>query len=140
MEIDEKNFSLDELCHLTGVQKRTVRFYIQKGLVERPIGERRSARYTDKHLEQLLTIQKWQDAGLSLDRIGQLLSGQDTDDVPPMRRLPGSIEVWSHLVITDGLELHVEPTRAGLTPEASRKLLREVIALYERISQENNDE
>ena len=140
MAIEEKSFSLDELCQLAGVQKRTVRYYIQKGLVERPIGERRTARYTAKHLEQLLTIQKWQDAGLSLERIGQLLTGEDVDEVPPPRRLPGSVEVWSHLVITDGLELHIEPARAGLTADTSRKFLREVSALYERIKRENIDE
>ena len=37
--MSEKSFTLDELCTLTDLTKRTVRYYMQMGLVERPIGE-----------------------------------------------------------------------------------------------------
>jgi hypothetical protein len=32
--------------------------------------------------------------------------------------------------LADGLELHVEPTRAGLSPEQLRALVKQVLALY----------
>ena len=65
----ERSLSLDQLCILAELPRRTVRYYIQIGLVDRPIGETRAAYYTDSHLQQLLTIRKWTDAGLSLERI-----------------------------------------------------------------------
>lgn len=37
MEI-KKKFSLEELSELTGISRRTIRFYIQKGLMNGPGG------------------------------------------------------------------------------------------------------
>ena len=42
MEI-KKKFSLEELSELTGISRRTIRFYIQKGLMNGPEGEKRGA-------------------------------------------------------------------------------------------------
>ena len=71
-----QTFSLDELCALTDLTKRTVRYYVQIGLVNRPEGETRAAKYSPQHLEQLLLVKKWTVAGVSLDRIRELLLGQ----------------------------------------------------------------
>ena len=64
-----KTFSLDELCTLTDLPKRTVRYYMQMGLVDRPIGETRAAHYLSAHLDQLLKVKQLSDAGISLERI-----------------------------------------------------------------------
>lgn len=133
----EQQFSIDELCALTDLSKRTVRYYIQLGLVERPLGETRAARYTGTHLEQLLRIRKWSAAGVSLERIGELLAGGDAP-LPPTRRGPGTVEVWSHLLIADGVELHVEPGRAGLNPEQVRQLHVGILRIMEDINQEKS--
>ena len=130
---EAKRFPLDELCKLAGIARRTVRYYIQVGLVDRPIGETRAAYYTERHLEQLLTIRKWTEAGLSLERIAALLRGADPAVPPPAPRRPGSVEVQSHLVVADGVELVVEPGRAGLTPEQLRELFRAVLERYHDI-------
>ena len=66
-------YSLQELAALVELPERTVRYYIQLGLVDRPEGETRAARYGERHLEQLLEIRKWQRAGLSLERIRELV-------------------------------------------------------------------
>ena len=124
--------TLDELAALVDLPKRTVRYYIQLGLVDRPVGETRAARYGARHAEQLLQIRKWTDAGVSLERIRELLAG-GTPPVPPRPRAAGTVEVWSHLVIADGLELTIEPERAGLSPEAARALFTGVMALYDEI-------
>jgi len=128
-------FTLDELCSLTGTPKRTVRFYIQSGLVDRPIGQKRAAHYTENHLEQLLFINKWQKSGLSLDRIGELLKQQDDPEDLLPRRKPGNIEVWSRLSITQGVELNVEPNQAGLSPEQLRQFFKSTLALYVEITE-----
>lgn len=125
-EWPEPTFGIDELCALSGVSRRTVRFYTQKGLLDPPEGERRGARYTRRHLEQLLLIRKWQAAGVSLERISRLLQG-DAAGLPPPE--PGNIEVWSRITLCPGLEVHLEPGRLGLTPEQVRALLKRLAAV-----------
>lgn len=125
-------YQLSELCALVDLPIRTVRYYVQQGLVDRPEGETRAARYGQKHLDQLLLIKKWTAAGLSLDRIRELLAGADAA-VPERKSRRGTLEVVSRLHIVDGVELVIEPSRAGLTPELVRELSREVMRLYDEI-------
>jgi len=125
-----KTFTLDELCTLSGCPRRTVRYYMQLGLVARPIGETRAAHYLSAHLDQLLQIRNLSDAGVSLERIREVLSGE-APPVPPRRRKPGSIEVRSHLFIADGVELQIAPDEAGLSPQQVRVLVRCVLAAYQ---------
>jgi DNA-binding transcriptional MerR regulator len=96
------------------------------------VGETRAAYYTPRHVEQLLAVRKWTDAGLSLDRIRELLHGADAP-APAHARKPGTVEVWSHLVVADGVELTIDPQRAGMSSEDVRRFAAEVMSLYERI-------
>lgn len=127
------SYPLADLCVLADLPVRTVRYYIQIGLVDRPEGETRAARYGPRHLEQLLQIRKWTDAGVSLERIRDLLHGE-APEVPPRPRAAGSVEVWSHLMVADGVELVIEPGRAGLTPEQVRYLVAGVMQVYAEVS------
>lgn len=136
----ETHYSIDELATLVELPRRTVRYYVQQGLVDRPIGEKRAAYYTTRHLEQLLTIRKWQQAGLSLDRIREILLDPEAGSIPPPRpRGAGTVEVWSHLVVSDGLEITLEPGRSGMSPEQVRAFFRGVMALHEQIQKQNKD-
>lgn len=125
---DEK-LSIDQLASLTGLTARTVRYYIQQDLVSRPHGAKRGAYYERRHVEQLLLIRRWTEAGLSLERVRELIAGAPED--PPRRAAPpGAVEVWSRVTIADGLEVHLEPGRAGLSPEQVRAFVRGIAAIY----------
>ena len=115
-----KTFTLDEISALTELPRRTVRYYIQSGLMDRPEGIGKGAYYTEAHVAQLLLIRKWQLAGLSLERIGEVLRQQAAGPLPPAPRRAGTVEVWSHLVVADGVEVTLEPGRAGLSPDQVR--------------------
>ncbi|MDO9252919.1 MAG: helix-turn-helix domain-containing protein [Hydrogenophaga sp.] len=128
----ENAYQLSELCALVDVPVRTVRYYVQQGLVDRPDGETRAARYGTKQLEQLQLIKKWTAAGLSLDRIRELLQGQDLN-VPERPNRRGRLEVVTRLTIDDGVELVIEPSRAGLTPEQVRTFSRSVMSLFDEL-------
>ena len=130
------SFTLDELCTLTTLSRRTVRYYIQLGLVDRPQGETRAARYSQTHLEQLLLVKKWSGEGLSLDRIRELQEASSDPALPQPLRRPGSVEVWSHLLLDNGVELKVHPHTAGLSPEQLRELLKRCMAALADIRQE----
>lgn len=86
------------------------------GLVDRPDGLNRGARYTARHVRTIADDKKVA-AGLSLDRIRDLIHGDATALLPPPRKAPGAIEVWSRLQIALGIELSVEAGTARLTPE-----------------------
>lgn len=135
--MNQSQYDLDRLALLSELPRRTVRYYIQEGLVDRPEGAGRGSHYTQRHLEQLLEIRKLQRLGLSLERIRELLEDKEHDTLPVTRSRAGSVEVWSHLTIADGLELHVEPSRAGLTPEELRRFLKRVTELYSETIQED---
>ena len=123
-----QTYTLAELCELSGLSIRTTRYYIQIGLVDKPEGETRAARYGAKHLEQLLLIQKWVGAGVSLERIRDQLQG--SEELPKAARRPGSLEVKSHLLLAEGVELVIEPGSAGMSPDAVRAFAKGVMALY----------
>ena len=129
--------SLDQLAAAAGLPARTVRYYIQLGLVDRPVGETRAAYYTPVHLEQLLTVQKWSQGGLSLESIRRLMSGE-LPEAPPEPR--GRVELRSHMTVTDGVELVIEPGRARLSPAQVRRLFAGVLEQYERIVKESDHE
>jgi len=128
--MSNKTFSLNELCQLTDFSKRTVRYYIQLGLVSRPVGEARAARYTQGHLGQLLRIKQLSADGVSLERIKEVLAGGEPP-VPPRQRRPGTVEVRSHIYVAPGIEIQIVPDEADITPEQLRTFVREVMRLAE---------
>ena len=127
-----KTFSLDELCTLTDLPKRTVRYYMQMGLVDRPIGETRAAHYLSQHLDQLLKVKQLSDAGISLERIAEIQNGEELP-IPPKPRKPGDIQVKSHIHIAPGIELQISPEEADISPEQIRALVKAVMKTIQEI-------
>lgn len=125
-------YSLDQLSLMSDVPKRTVRYYIQLGLLDRPVGETRAAHYTQGHLDQLLRVKALAAAGVSLDRIRQVLSGEPAP-VATMRQA-GSIQVRSHLYVAPGVEIQIDPEEAGLSPERLRAFVRAVMSEWEKLN------
>lgn len=124
---------------LANLPMRTVRYYIQNGLVDKPEGETRAARYGAKQLEQLLLIKKWSESGISLERIREMLQGAKAP-VPPRPRTVGSVAVCSHLTIVDGIEVVIEPGRAGLSPEQVRNFVKGVMEVFAHISKDQSSQ
>ena len=92
-------YSIHDLATLASVPTRTVRFYIAQGLMDRPHGAKRGAWYEERHLQQLLLIRRWTDAGLSLDRVRELQAGSP-EEAPPRPVKPGMVEVVANLGVT----------------------------------------
>lgn len=131
--MDSNTYSIDELCVITSLPKRTVRYYIQLGLVDRPIGETKAAHYLSKHLDQLLRVKKLTEARVPLDQIRQLIEAGKDEVVSTSRRQPGSVQVKTHLYISPGIELLISAEESGLKPEQMRELLKTVMRETERI-------
>ncbi len=127
-----KTFSIDDLCTLTDLPKRTVRYYMQMGLVDRPIGETRAAHYLTAHLDQLLKVKQLTDAGISLERIAEIQNGEELP-VPAKPRKPGDIQVRSHVHVAPGIELQISPEEADMSPEQIRALVKAVMKTIQEI-------
>ena len=141
MDDTYQQFNLDTLSQLTDIPVRTIRYYIQSGLIAKPKGVGRGAHYDSAHLDQLLEIKKWQAAGLSLARIQELLEGRGDEGLVPPKPAPkpGDLSVWSRVHLHDGLELHIEPQSAGLSPEQTRALVAATLEAYQHIIQSRDD-
>jgi hypothetical protein len=50
------------------------------------------------------------------------------------------VEVWSHLVVADGVELVLEPGRAALSPEQVRAFFRAVTTAYHALHADHSPE
>ena len=73
--MDSKTLSLQELADLTGTEPRTIRSYVERGVIPGPETMGRGARYPREALDRLRVFQLLRDAnpGLSVDQIRQLL-------------------------------------------------------------------
>ncbi len=72
---EETRFAIGDLADRGGVSRRTVRYYVQEGLLPAPLGVGRGNHYGREHLDQLLRVKVLQESGLTLDEIRQSLAG-----------------------------------------------------------------
>lgn len=111
---------IETLASLTKTSRRTIRFYVQEGLLPAPEGETRAADYGDAHLERLLAIRRLQLEGLTLAGIRRRLDAPQavaSTDTPP-----GTVEVWSHIHLQAGVLLQIEPSQARLSSDQISRL------------------
>lgn len=94
--------SIDELAELGGVNRRTVRYYVQRGLLPPPLGVGRGSHWTRAHLEVLLRIKALQQEGASLEAVARLLDPAAGESLP----VPAPL-TWRRVEVVDGLEVHV---------------------------------
>ena len=113
-------YSIGQLAELTGVSRRTIRFYVQEQLLSPPHGLGRSASYDDSHLERLQLITRFRQAGLSLEVIRQRLT-QPGRPEPTIPHLPPT-SLWVRVLLAPGLELHAQPAHFKLTPDRLARL------------------
>ena len=125
----KQTYSLPELAKITNLTPRTIRFYISKALVDKPLGARKTAYYTDQHLQQLLTVINWQKAGLSLDAIYNKLNQADSPQPPRIQ--PSDVQVIHRIQISDGLELSVDLAKTQLSQIQVRQLAEHLYTFLE---------
>jgi len=116
MTDDTPRYAIGDLADLGDVSRRTVRYYVQEGLLPSPFGLGRGRHYGPEHLERLLKIKALQEEGRTLDEIRQTLAGQGPRR-PASIRLAVSRAVaapprslWRRLELVPGVELHIAST------------------------------
>lgn len=77
----EQEYSIQELCDITGLPRRTVHFYTQQGLLPPPTGAGLGARYSNTHLTRLRLIPILRQRGLRLDQIRERFEQTSDEDL-----------------------------------------------------------
>jgi DNA-binding transcriptional MerR regulator len=103
-------YAIGDLADLGGVSRRTVRYYVQEGLLPAPFGLGRGNHYGPAHLEQLLKVKAMQEAGRTLEEIKHALGGTG-EPASPTRAVetPNVLDrsVWRRITVAPGVEVHV---------------------------------
>ena len=111
-----EEYGISELAEAAGLTRRAVRFYVQQGLLQPPLGRGRGRHYDGSHLERLRRIAGLQQAGHSLEAIRRILAGGAAEPVPEPDRRPRvrpvlSSGLWTRVELAEGVELHLDATR-----------------------------
>jgi DNA-binding transcriptional MerR regulator len=124
--METKQYTIEDLCDLTGFSRRTIRYYVQEGLIDPPAGRGRGGFYYDSHLNKLLKIKALQDKGLRLSAILPVLKQRD---LPQPQEEIVTREVWVRYPIAEGIEIHISRD----LEEKERKKLDEVVRVARSI-------
>jgi DNA-binding transcriptional MerR regulator len=104
-------YPIGELATLGGVSRRTVRYYVQEGLISPPLGLGRGNHYTPEHLEQLLRVKALQESGQTLDDIrASLTKTPQPRAAQPLGDDATARSLWRRITLMPGVELHVSST------------------------------
>ena len=138
MSLAEDDLTLAELAKRTGVSERTVRYYIQFGLLPAPEGAGPKSRYGRNHLGRLRLIRMLQDRHLPLSAIGKVLAQRSEKEIARIAEEPRTRSRSSALDYVKSLlqpELESQSRSLDLPPWAlaSRGVESEVRSHWERI-------
>lgn len=122
MTDDEPCYGPDELADLAGVSRRTVRYYVQRGLLPAPAGLGRGKHYSKAHLARLIRIRELQAGGIPLEEIADRLDGREPAPPAPVERPTQSM--WTRVEIADGVELNLRGRR--LTQQQLSTLIEQI--------------
>jgi DNA-binding transcriptional MerR regulator len=121
--MEENHYTIEDLCELTGYTRRTIRYYIQEGLLDPPAGRGRGGFYFDSHLKRLNEIKSLQDKGLKLAGIQEVLKKGKEPELLNIR------ELWIKYPIDQGIEIHISRD----LEEKERKKITEIIRVARSI-------
>jgi DNA-binding transcriptional MerR regulator len=123
--MSEKRYTIEDLQELTGYSRRTIRYYIQEGLLESPAGRGRGGFYFDSHLERLSQIKALQGKGLKLSDIFEVLDKRGEAEPILARPVKPARQVWIKYPFEPGIEIHVSRD----LEEKERKKVAEIIRI-----------
>ncbi|UNC91260.1 MerR family transcriptional regulator [Candidatus Contubernalis alkaliaceticus] len=76
-----EQYRIGELSQKANVTRRTIHYYISKGLLPPAEGAGVSSYYSDEHLYRILLIKKLQDKYLPLEKIKEIITRLSLDEV-----------------------------------------------------------
>jgi DNA-binding transcriptional MerR regulator len=141
---NENTYNITELAALGGVSPRTVRYYVQLGILPPPAGRGLGGRYGQEHLARLLRARALQREGVPLERMTELMEApQDKLMMCELPRAPADEvatprhQVLTRVEVADGVWLEFA---AGAGAPAGPRLERIVRMLRESLGIPSGDD
>jgi DNA-binding transcriptional MerR regulator len=100
-------YNIDDLARESGLNRRTVRYYIHRGLLQRPCGSKRGSYYTDKHLNRLLMINKLASQGVPLVVMMKTLDCSESET--SVDNIATESATWREAELFDGIRISFVP-------------------------------
>ena len=114
-----QHYEISELEALTGLRRRTIRFYIKEGLIPPPEGAGRNARYGEDHLLRLKLIRALRESThLRLEGIREQLDAMNTAQ---LRRYLKKVEGGEPPMIRQALHLGAPPLLEAMVEEMAEE-------------------
>ncbi len=146
----DPQLELTELADRAGVSVRTIRYYIQQGLLPKPEARGPGAHYSEEHLERLLFVKRLQKEHLPLSEIRRAIEqgatapargasardyinsvlkgpgyvaefGAPATSIAPPDEASGARSQWERVALAPDIELHI---RRPMSRAANRKVER----------------
>ncbi len=95
-------YKVSELADKAGVTKRTIHYYISKGLLLPPEGSGVNSLYNDEHLERILLIKKLQAEYMPLNKIREYILENPTEKVQKNAK-----ELKTKIARAEGQEIYI---------------------------------
>ncbi len=126
--MSQAKYTIKQLAELADVSRRTVRYYVQRGLLSPPLGSGRGSHYTEQHLQRLIEIRDAQTKGIPL---------ADIDSPQPSQPLPAALpmEIWVKIKIANGVELHL--CNQQLSDETIQKIQKTISLLISNTTEQS---
>src|SRR5262245_44081750 len=116
--MSERSYSIAELTQLTGLPRRTIHFYVGKGLIPAPSSKGGPARYGEEALIKLQMIRILQGSHLKLDGIRQALAAMSLAEMRQKAALAeGAVKTWDDAAVGSWL---TSSAPASVPPPAPR--------------------
>ncbi len=134
-----RRYSIGELAELTGVSRRTVHFYVQRRIIDPPLGRGRGRHYDTGHVAQILRVRDLQRQGVPLAEMaaGQPLAAQGSDAA--RAQPPAAASAYDVITLTPVVRIRVEQNvtvevehSASPTPELIADLASAVSAIMSK--------
>jgi len=101
-------YNIEYLVKETGISRRTIRYYIQRGLLPPPLGSRRGSYYTEEHLTRLKLIHELSQQGTPLIQIKNLIEEKpDRHLALPVAQPRQQRPRFERVNLPHGLELNI---------------------------------
>lgn len=79
--MDHIRYKISELAEKADVTRRTIHYYLSRGLLPPSEGEGINTTYSEEHLFRILLIKRYQESYLPLDEIKKILNGMILEEI-----------------------------------------------------------
>jgi DNA-binding transcriptional MerR regulator len=104
------DLTLEDLAKHSGLPLRTLRFYIQEGILQGPDTHGKYARYSQQHLDRLELIQRFKNLRLPIQEIRHLLNNMTPEEISQIRQFQDVLNPAIHLSFSEDINESIPPS------------------------------